>query len=75
VVSLVRRVRRIRTRLMAKRMVTWEDRWGSQAVGHYEHGAELYNGGAVSGTALVLVFSLLISRESSAADPCLTVPA
>jgi len=35
-------------------MVTWEGRWGSQAVKRYQRGVELYNVGAVSGVVLVL---------------------
>jgi len=43
---------------MAKRMGTWEGRWGSEAVGRYQRGVELYNVGAVSGVVLLFVFFL-----------------
>jgi hypothetical protein len=58
VLNLARHVRGVRARLLAKRMVTWEGRWGSQAVKRYQRGVELYNVGGVSGVFLLLVFFL-----------------
>lgn len=55
---MVRHVKRIHKRLLAKRMVTWEGRWGTQAVKRYQRSVELYDVGAVSGIVLVLVFFL-----------------
>jgi len=58
VLNLARHVRGVRARLLAKRMVTWEGRWGSEAVKKQQLGVELYNVGGVSAVVLLLVFFL-----------------
>lgn len=56
--NLARHVRGVRARLLARRMGTWEGRWGSEAVKKQQLGVELYNVGGVSGVVFVLVFVL-----------------
>ena len=56
--NLARHVRGVRARLLARRMATWEGRWGSEAVKKQQLGVELYNVGGVSGVVFVLVFVL-----------------